>query len=98
MFDPMSTEADLAACYRLLLGRLPDEGGWRHYRAALPDTELRLLVEMFLCSEEFRGSEMYATLLGHSGEAPLERVHIDGRIMYLDSADHLVRPLLHGGG
>jgi FkbM family methyltransferase len=48
--------ADLAYCYRLILGRSPDPDGWRHYSALIERGELSVqqLVLSFLCSLEFR--------------------------------------------
>ncbi len=51
-----ATEADLAACYRLLLGRPPDQAGYRAYRNLIRKVRLPVdqLVRYFLLSTEFR--------------------------------------------
>jgi FkbM family methyltransferase len=51
-----ATEADLAACYRLLLGRAPDPAGYRAYRNLIRKARLSVdqLVRYFLVSTEFR--------------------------------------------
>ncbi len=51
-----ATEADLAACYRLLLGRAPDQAGYMAYRNLIRKARLPVdqLVRYFLLSTEFR--------------------------------------------
>ena len=97
-FDPWPTEADLYHCFRLLLGRNPDESGWRAYGGALPTTPLTSLVEMFVCSEEFRSQPAYQALVGHDHQVELELVELDRRKMWVDPTDLLVAPLLGGAG
>lgn len=80
--DLLATPADLLACYRLLLGRQPDEGGLAHYTdriaAGISASEL---VEEFLGSVEFarrpsgrrpgaRATELVTTCEGF-------RMHVD---------------------
>jgi FkbM family methyltransferase len=51
-----ATEADLAACYRLLLGRAPDRAGYQSYRNLIRHARISVdqLVRYFLVSTEFR--------------------------------------------
>jgi FkbM family methyltransferase len=59
---PADTE-DLKACYRLLLGRAPDEGGWATYSQLIEEGwTLGRLVGTFLNSEEFRNRALAETL------------------------------------
>ncbi len=97
-FEPWPTEADLYHCYRLLLGRNPDEDGWRAYREGLSTTPLASLVEMFLCSEEFRSQPAYQALLGRDDQVELELVELNGHSMWVDPTDLLAAPLLGGAG
>jgi len=97
-FDPWPTDTDLYHCYRLLLGRNPDESGWRAYRQSLPTTPLTSLVEMFICSEEFRSQLAYQALVGHEHQVELELVELDRRKMWVDPTDLLVAPLLGDAG
>ncbi|MGA2741624.1 MAG: FkbM family methyltransferase [Bryobacteraceae bacterium] len=51
-----ATEDDIYYCYRLLLGRNPDAGGFANYAAMIDsrDVSIDLLVTMFLSSAEFK--------------------------------------------
>ena len=66
----MATEDDLRACYRLLLGRPPDEGGWKGYLPYIHTrpTPLEDLVGFFVSSVEFR--RRLATTFDWSDGAP----------------------------
>ncbi len=59
-FDPIATEADVRACYRLLLERLPDPEGWKTYQACVSgdDMPVGILVRHFLTSREFRSRRL----------------------------------------
>jgi FkbM family methyltransferase len=65
-----ATEADLAACYRLLLGRAPDDGGWTGYLPYIHQrpTPVDELVGFFLSSVEFR--RRLATTFGWTAGGP----------------------------
>jgi FkbM family methyltransferase len=60
-FDARATRDDVVACYRLLLGRAPDEGGLRTWLAAV-DAGITVdqLVDQFLASPERRARSMSA--------------------------------------
>lgn len=66
----MATEEDLRACYRLLLGREPDDSGWRGYLPYIHQrpTPVDELVGFFLASVEFRRRQ--ATTFGWTTGAP----------------------------
>jgi FkbM family methyltransferase len=53
-------EADLAYCYRLILGRSPDPDGWRHYRSLIArgDLSVQQLALSFLSSAEYRQRDL----------------------------------------
>lgn len=56
--EDLVTEQDVHYCYRLLLGREPDEEGLRAKRKFVGQPKLRGLVESFLESSEFIASEL----------------------------------------
>lgn len=66
-----ATEADLVACYRLLLGRRPDASGLRAYGSHVGPHGVPVddLVKMFVSSAEFRAR--LTTTLGWSTAAPV---------------------------
>jgi FkbM family methyltransferase len=54
-FDERATYDDVAACYRLLLGRTPDAAGWRTWTQAVDaGISVEQLVEQFLATPERR--------------------------------------------
>jgi FkbM family methyltransferase len=62
-FDIPAEKQDIEFCYRLLLGRAPDKGGWATYTAFIEEGwTLGRLVATFLGSEEFRGRALAETL------------------------------------
>lgn len=74
--------ADLYFCYRLLLDREPDAGGWRdQMRFIAPGRSRRLLVESFMNSNEF---------LSQAGRSPFTSVDTGRFTMWLDADDALI--------
>ncbi len=71
-----ATVDDLDACYRLLLGRAPDEGGRQHLLQELPKLTVEDLVRRFFNSAEFRSRPLVLETLG--GEDEIEAVQVDG--------------------
>jgi FkbM family methyltransferase len=76
--------ADVAACYRLLLGRQPDAEGSRHYRQRLSSGPLSLrdLVEEFLGSVEFARAHELGRPADRRAHEVIEacegfRIHVD---------------------
>lgn len=53
-FTSVATEDDIYYCYRLILQREPEPGGWAFWKARLPTMSLSSLAENFLNSHEFR--------------------------------------------
>jgi len=72
-----ATEADLLACYRLLLGREPDAEGLAHYAAELPSLSVEDLLRRFLNSTEFRSRPVVLATIGGADET-IEAVAVDG--------------------
>jgi FkbM family methyltransferase len=97
-FDTRPTERDIAACFRLLLGRDPGPEGWSHFRSALDGLTLGQLVETIMCSEEFRAGHLYNAILAQRAETPLEVVELDGYTMRVDPGDPMSGPVLTGIG
>src|SRR5512134_3689581 len=60
-FD-IATEQDVYYCYRLLLRREPDKGGYKHWSKLLKtyDIPLQRLVDGFIGSEEYRNLQAEA--------------------------------------
>ena len=72
-----ATVGDLDACYRLLLGRQPDEGGRAHLLEELPGLSVEDLVRRFFNSAEFRSRPLVLETM--SGEADdIEAVSVEG--------------------
>jgi FkbM family methyltransferase len=85
----LATAADLDACYRLFLGRRPDEYGLRTYGPAIADGRLTVtqLSSFFVASREFRHR---ITALGWHEGAP-ERVELtNGDYVYVGSDDSVI--------
>ena len=70
-----ATKADVLACYRLILGREPDEGGGRNYfnLVSNEDFPLDALVDTFLSSSEF----LRIQSLKETAASRVENVEID---------------------
>jgi FkbM family methyltransferase len=86
----LATPADLEACYRLFLGRPPDEYGYRTYGPMIAGGRLTVteLSSFFLASREFR-HRITDTLGWHDG-AP-DRVELaNGDYVYVGSGDALI--------
>ncbi|MBO0715171.1 MAG: FkbM family methyltransferase [Acidimicrobiales bacterium] len=86
--------ADLEACYRLFLGRRPDQYGLRTYGPAIAEGRLTVarLSSFFVDSEEFRHRTTRA--LGGRTGAP-ERVELaDGDYVYVGSEDSVIAPAI----
>ena len=71
-----ATKADVVACYRLILGREPDEGGARNYFSLISNEDFPLdaLVDTFLSSSEF----LHIQSLKEAAASRVEAVEIDG--------------------
>lgn len=88
-WDEPATLADVLNCYRLLLGRLPDEGGLEHYQQRR-NQGLRLgdLVREFTGSLEFlRSQGLTQTGLAHPSEAVRTSA---GFVLHVDPSDYAV--------
>lgn len=84
-----ATADDVLACYRLLLGRPPDPGGWEHYqdRLAAGALDVGELVSEFLGSVEFARSHPG---LGTGHTAVEVASTCEGFCMYVDATDYAV--------
>src|SRR4051794_3370758 len=84
----LATLADVAACYRLLLRREPDDGGLSHYRDRIEQGELTVddLVAAFIGSEEFLHT--HPNLAGGVEHQRVETV--EGFTIYVDPRDWAV--------
>lgn len=86
--------ADLEACYRLFLGRRPDEYGLRTYGPAIAEGRLTVtqLSSFFVASREFR-HRITGALGSHEGSP--ERVELaSGDHLYVGSEDSVVGPAI----
>ena len=77
---PLATEADVVACYRLLLGRPPDPEGFEAQRVHVGRSTVDELVRSFLESEEFQSRGLSADLTRYDAdlrlfELPLFRLY-----------------------
>ena len=72
-----ATVDDLDACYRLLLGRTPDEGGRAHLLGELPNLSVEDLVRRFFNSAEFRSRPLVLETMGIEGD-DVEAVAVEG--------------------
>lgn len=66
----LANEDDIMACYRLLLGRAPDVGGWKTFTNMLGGTSVELLTSAFLTSSEFKNSALYRQSLALDSGVP----------------------------
>lgn len=91
-FRELCTEEDVYYCFRLLLGRMPQEHEWPghkgHIGRRLPD-----VVSMYLDSPEFKKRKLTAFDLS---QISLESIH--GFKMYLPTQDPQVGAPLHSAG
>jgi FkbM family methyltransferase len=89
-WDQPATIADALACYRLLLGRLPDSEGLAHYRdrLALGGCTLGELVGEFLGSVEFTRAHGLAAARGPRPSEPIRTT--EGFTLYVDPTDYAV--------
>jgi FkbM family methyltransferase len=88
--EELATPADLDACYRLLLGRPPDEYGRRTYGPMIAGGRLTVteLSSFFLRSREFR--QRVTDALGWHEGAP-ERVELaNGDFVYVGAGDPVI--------
>ncbi len=81
-----ATQDDIYFCYRLLLGRDPDPGGYTTYSAVIRSrpVPVRELVEMFVTSLEYRQQHQ------HTVAAVPEKVDVHGFQMYASPEDWAV--------
>lgn len=89
-WDEPATLADAFACYRLLLGRLPDREGLAHYRDRLAGggCSVGQLVGEFLGSVEFARAQDLAPVRGlHPAEAVTTA---EGFTLYVDPTDYAI--------
>jgi FkbM family methyltransferase len=97
--DPRATQADILACYRLLLGRNPAPEEWPLHEGKIGG-DLRALVESFTNSTEFTGRGMVSPLAGLPSEAQLEALaaeqpgHVPPRITTAADVYYCFRLLL----
>lgn len=95
--DPLVTEADIVAAYRLLLGRAPDPDGLRTFRAMVGAAPPSALSGALLASEEFRRTPMHAALARREHEDLAEADIGDGLRLLVSPHDLSNRGLLDGG-
>ena len=89
------TEQDIEACYRLLLGRAPDEDGRRYWAAAVGRMSVADAVGGFFDSREFHLGDLYRRLAAASTPAEashprLVAIDLPGRVQYVDLDDSFV--------
>jgi FkbM family methyltransferase len=87
--DSAADPADLYFAYRLLLGRRPDAGGWKHWSEQMPGgMTCQQLVSSFLSSTEFRRRYRLRKTT---------RVQVEGFSIFVDENDHGVSSsIIHG--
>ncbi|MCI0647388.1 MAG: FkbM family methyltransferase [Chloroflexi bacterium] len=75
---------DLYYCYRLLLKREPDEEGWKYWHSLITNqiVTIRMVVDGFLYSDEFRALEQAA--------ATPELIELDDFTIYVRRNDYFV--------
>lgn len=92
VLDAPATEADIAACFRLLLGRPPGGDEWAAH-CSLAGQPLKAVVQYYLDSPE------HAQRVGRDAapEAALQLTQRDGFAIYTDDADLAVGRHVAGG-
>ncbi len=81
-FDPRASEADIVACFRLLLGRRPSPEEWRGHSMRVGE-DLAGVVASFLTSREFREHR----LIEPAGPGRVAIAELAGFRICLDEAD-----------
>ncbi len=92
-----ATQADLFACYRLLLGRSPETGALEHYGPRLARGELsaEALAGEVMASDEFRSRHRH---LLEAESSVVQKVETPDFVLYVDLADWAVgRPIARSG-
>jgi FkbM family methyltransferase len=92
---PIATPRDITNCYRLILGREPDERGYRGYRHQLRNNYLSVdqLVADFVNSTEFRNRLRHT--FGSADGLP-ERCDFGEFVMYVRSNDQIAAAFRSG--
>jgi hypothetical protein len=90
-----ATDEDVYYCYRLLLNREPDSGGWKKHRetAASRNIGLQTLVGEFLMSTEFR---LLRSARISSWSKP-KLITVNGLELYVGPPDSLIVRALENG-
>lgn len=93
-FSEAASEDDIAACFRLLLGRNPGKKEWHAHRltAGQPLAEI---VTKFLSSNEFKGRKLSGTSLADSGHEVISTQH--GFKICISAEDQVCATLRSGG-
>jgi FkbM family methyltransferase len=92
----LADEEDLAACYRILLGRAPDPDGWSDYTARLGRITVDELVQEIIESREFRRGWL-AAKVAPPESLPLTEVDVHGMRMLVSAGDAAVGRSIFAG-
>jgi hypothetical protein len=96
-YDPQVTADDIYNCYRLLLGRTPDEFGWKTKTAIKDRLTIEELVLSFLTSPEFRNGGLFRKMLGQDEALPVP-AQCDTFKIYASPDDMAVGRAIHSEG
>ncbi|WP_297845383.1 FkbM family methyltransferase [Pseudomonas sp.] len=82
-YSPVATEADIVGCFRLLLGRIPEQKEWHGHRLSV-GIDLSQLVTKFVSSDEFQRRGLTRVSLGDTEHEVLD---LEGMQLCISSAD-----------
>lgn len=86
-YDDLASEEDIYYCYRLILGRSPDVGGWKTYNATLGGITVDELVSFFFTSPEFKSRPFFQKIVGKNPEEMPVLVDLGSYKQYVSPSD-----------
>lgn len=93
-YDELATEKDVYYCYRLLMGRNPDLGGWQTFNAMVGGIKVDELVSFFLTSPEFKNRDLFDKMVGKNPEEVPVLVDLGTYKQYVSPSDFAISRIL----
>jgi FkbM family methyltransferase len=96
-YDSQATIEDLYHCYRLILGRKPDDHGWNALSSMVDQLTVDDLVLIFMTLPEFKNREVFRKMLGKDEAQPVV-AQVDTLKLYVSPNDMAVGHAIHTQG
>jgi FkbM family methyltransferase len=96
-YDDRATIEDLYHCYRLILGRKPDDHGWNALSSMVDQLTVDDLVLIFVTLPEFKNREVFRKMLGQDETLPV-LAQADTFKLYASPNDMAVGHAIHAHG